>query len=55
MALDGIIVVELEVSVPGLVIPDTTLAWLGRQIQVTWRNLKNENEKQHETRRREKK
>ena len=35
VASGGIIVVELEVPVPGLVIPGTPLAWLGRQIQST--------------------
>ena len=47
VALDGIIVVDLEVPVPGLsipgtiliwfclAIPGTTLVWLGRQIEVT--------------------
>ena len=37
VALDGIIiVVGLEVQVTDLAIPSNTLAWLGRQIQVTW-------------------
>ena len=35
MALDGINVVEIEVSGPGLVVPGTTLDWFRRQTQMT--------------------